>query len=278
MENISLMKNTKNTKRWKREMKKIAIVSCRIFEDELTDLIKKKSEESEIYLINAEFIETLERKMSFENIKYKKINEEEIEQEINNSNPSNKIILKLIEFSMEARPKEIKDVVYEALKQIQPHVDGIIVSYGLCGNVLGNIESDMSQPNCPVRILRDEDGDIADDCICASLGSRRKYMQILKSAGGEGIYFLTPMQAAYWREIAYCSGLTPDPNDDDMLKMVFEYSNYKSVGKIETGFQYEKEFDDIVEDFSKRFEMKIKNYEGESTILEKTYETLLKDL
>ncbi|MDY0267141.1 MAG: DUF1638 domain-containing protein [Methanimicrococcus sp.] len=259
-------------------MKKIAIVSCRIFEDELTDLLKKQKEENEIFLLDTEFIKTIERKMNDDAIKYKKIGEEEIENEINNSNPSNKILLKLIEFSMESRPKEIKDVVYETLKKIQPHVDGIIVSYGLCGNVLGDIESDLSLPDCPVRILRDEDGDIVDDCICASLGSRRKYMQVLKNAGGEGIYFLTPMQAAYWREIAYCSGLTPDPNDDEMLKMVFEYSDYKSVGKITTGLHYEKEFDEIVEDFSKRFEMKIKNYEGAPTILEKTFETLLKDI
>lgn len=261
-------------------MTTIAIVSCRIFEDELTHLMKKaQREKTRLLLIETEFIESIEKKFKSERIDYEKISENDIEGKLKDSADIElTIILQMIEFSMEARPSEIKDVVYDKIKMLQSDVDGIMVLYGLCGNVLGNIESDLSLENCPVRILRDEEGEIADDCICVALGGRKKYAQILKNSGGEGTYFLTPMQAAYWREIAYASMLTPDPNDDDMIKMVFDYSNYKNVGKISTGLCYEKGFDETVDDFAKRFEFNIIEYEGSNSIIENFYDKFLKEI
>jgi len=256
-------------------MTKTAIVSCRIFEDELTHLMKGEIEKKiKIILIETDFSETIEKKFAQEKIDYLKIKSEELDEILLGfeKNDENTIVIHLIEFSMEARPAEVKKAVYTRIEQLREKVEGILVFYGLCGNVLGDVELDLSQPNCPVRILRDDEGNIGDDCICISLGSRKRYMQVLNSvARGEGTYFLTPMQAAHWREIAYASALTPDPNDDDMLRMVFEYSNYKNVGKVPTGLNYESQFDDIVDDFSKRFDLKIIEYEGATSIVETSY-------
>ncbi|MDV0447564.1 hypothetical protein MsAg5_14680 [Methanosarcinaceae archaeon Ag5] len=261
-------------------MTKVTLVSCRIFEDELTALLKKEDDVGKnsgkpikIILHRTDFIETFTAKLDSEGVSY-----ELVDSGVSLPAGDDVIVLRLIEFSMEARPNENKAVVYATVKEAQPESDGILVLYGLCGNVLGNIEEDLSLPDCPVRILKDCDGDIVDDCICASLGSRQRYTQILKDAPrGEGTFFLTPMQAAYWREIAYASALTPDPNDDDMIRFVFEYSNYKRVGKINTGFQYEQKYDDIVSDFSSRFNMKIIEYDGQS-IVYTCYEKFMKEL
>jgi len=264
-------------------MRTVAIVSCRIFEDELTFLMKKENEKkSKLILIETEFIETIEKKFASVGIVYTKIKEgglkEAIEKE--SAGDADVIVLQLIEFSMEARPAEIKNVVYDKIRNLQEEeTDGIMVFYGLCGNVLGSVENDLSQPGCPVRILKDEDGEIADDCICVTLGSRKHYANILKNAAkGGGTYFLTPMQAAYWREIAYASALTPDPNDDAMIKIVFDYSDYKNVGKVTNGLTYEKEFDSIVDDFSRRFCFNIVDYEGTTSVIENSYENFIKEL
>ena len=258
-----------------------AIVSCRIFEDELTHIMKKENK-TRIILIETNFIDSIEKKFEFEKIEYIKIKSEELKDILGkydeeNDKEKDTLILQLIEFSMEARPNEIKNEVYSRVRNLQDAgVDGVMVFYGVCCNVFGEIEKDLSRPNCPVRILRDEDGEIADDCICVSLGRRSKYIKILKgAAAGEGTYFLTPMQAAYWREIAYASALTPDPNDDEMLKMVFEYSNYRNVGKVSTGLKYENGFDAIVDDFSKRFDLNIIEYEGTPSMIEKSYEKII---
>lgn len=261
-------------------MATIGIVSCRIFEDELTFLMKKEQEKkTRLFLIETEFTETIERKFNFEKIVYEKIHADELENKLKESTDAeDTIVVQLIEFSMEAHPDRIKDMVYDKIQDLQNHVSGILVFYGLCGNVLGNVDNDLSTPDCPVRILRDEDGDIGDDCICISIGSRKKYVHIIRTDGKEGTYFLTPMQAAHWREIAYASALTPDPNDDEMLKMVFEYSNYKNVGKVSTGLKYEENYDQVVDDFSNRFNLKILEYEGNPSIIENSFKRFMKAL
>jgi Protein of unknown function (DUF1638). len=253
-----------------------AIVSCRIFEDELTHIMKKEND-TRIVLVETSFIDSIEKKFKSEKIEYTKINGEDLKDTLEKYDKEKDIwILQLIEFSMEVRPAEVKNEAYAKVQSLQDAgADGVMVFYGLCGNVFGEIEKDLSQPDCPVRILRDEDGEIADDCICVSLGRRSRYIKILKdTTSGEGTYFLTPMQAAYWREIAYASALTPDPNDDEMLKMVFEYSNYKNVGKVSTGLKYENGFDAIVDDFSKRFDLNVIEYEGTPSMIEKSYEKI----
>ena len=261
-------------------MTRIAIVSCRIFEDELTHLMKSEMGKNKLILIETNFTDTLENKFALENIQYIKIKEEMLDETLSAfEEGADILLLNIIEFSMEARPAEVKKAVYNQIQKIQEKTEGILVFYGLCGNVLGDIEIDLSKPECPVRILKDDEGNIGDDCICISLGSRRRYMQILKNAAkGEGTFFLTPMQAAHWREIAYASALTPDPNDDDMIRMVFEYSDYKNVGKVPTGLKYEDKFDDIVEDFSQRFNLKIIEYEGETSVVENSYRKFMNEI
>jgi hypothetical protein len=260
-------------------MTKIAFVSCRIFEDELTYLTAKENENKKIMVIETDFIETFENKLAFEKINYIKIKPEDLEKKIKDCENEDVLIIQLIEFSMESKPNKIKDLVYEKIREIQPYADGILVFYGLCGNVLGHIEKDLSTLECPVRILKDENGEIADDCIGVSLGGRERYVSILKSGTrGEGTYFLTPMQAAHWREIAYSSAMTPDPNDDDMIRMIFEYSNYKNVGKVTTGLKYEEKFDDIIYDFSKRFNMEIIEYDGTLSVIENSYGKLVEEI
>ena len=262
-------------------MTKIAFVSCRIYEDELTYLTAKYEKNKKIIVIETDFIETFERKLIFEKISYLKIKPEDLEKTIHEFENENEdvLVIQLIEFSMESKPDKIKDLVYDKIEWLQPFVNGVLAFYGLCGNVLGQLEEDLSKPECPVHILKDENGFISDDCIGVSLGGRNRYISVLKSGTrGEGTFFLTPMQAAHWRELAYSSSVTPDPNDDNMIRIVFEYSNYKNVGKVSTGLKYEENFNEIVDDFSKRFNMKIIEYDGTVSVVEKSYEKFAKEI
>jgi hypothetical protein len=83
---------------------------------------------------------------------------------------------------------------------LAPCSDGIFLFYGLCGNVLGKIEEDFKTLDCKICILKEENGEIVDDCIGAVLGDRGRCLEVLKSCKGIGTFFLTPMWAANLRD------------------------------------------------------------------------------
>lgn len=113
------------------------------------------------------------------------------------------LYIELLELKLDSTPKILKEKVYEKIELIKErtHLKNVLLFYGLCGNVLGNIEQDFSDENFQVKILRDEDGEIADDCIGATIGGRKKYLNFLKSFKGIGTLILTPMGAMTTKEV-----------------------------------------------------------------------------
>lgn len=266
----------------------LTIVSCRIFEDELTYILKNdtenlsSAERVQIFVNEDDTSLTLRQKLSSQGIHFSLYSDADIisfESPLNrffeNSSVSRDdlcILVHVIPFSMEARPDKIKDAVYSVVSDYTIFSDAVLVMYGLCGNVLGGIEKDLSTSSCSVFILKDSDGNFVDDCICASVGGRARYMDITNEMDrGVGIYFLTPMQAVHWKEIAVLSGLTPDPDDEKMLRMVFEYSGYKYVGKIDTGLYFEPKFHEKTDEFCKKTGLEIVALNGTYQIPEQNF-------
>jgi hypothetical protein len=137
--------------------------------------------------------------------------------------------------------------------------------------VLGKIEEDFKGLDCKICILREENGEIVDDCIGAVLGGWGRYLEVLKSCKGAGTFFLTPMWAANWREMLRTAGLSKDPNDIRMSKFIFDYAGYRRVARINTGLSYEKDFDACVREFSSLFDFEIIELEGTTRLVESCY-------
>lgn len=253
----------------------LVLVSCRIFEDEIVCIMKKETENDpsvRIYLAETDGETTLPEKLEAQNIRYELLENDPLPPA---DTSMLTILIQIIPFSMEARPTKIKKTVYEYVSRYRETADGILVMYGLCGNVLGQIEEDLGTESCPVKILRDDNGTIVDDCICASVGGRDRFLEHASSKGkGTGIYFLTPMQARHWREIVVLSGLTPDPDDEIMTKMVFEYGGYKYAGKIDTGLSATPGWERAAEEFAEKTGLEITDYKGTTDIVAKNYDRI----
>lgn len=101
-----------------------------------------------------------------------------------------------------------------------------------------------------------------DDCICASLGGKEKYIEVLKKYSKQGTYFLTPAQTVYWKDLARASKLTPDPDDTKTTKKAFDYLGYNKVAKINTGLSYEEDYGKRVDNFAKKFDFDVIELEG----------------
>ena len=179
--------------------KRICIICCEVFEDELLFVIKEHPEIDKIIIVNTEsskyFEEIIRSNFPYEKIKiarelfaprYLK-REEELE-----------IIVYILPLFLHYSPRELKEEVLSACMELQKHSDYLLVYYGLCGNSLNNLEDMLRDNNVklPFGILKDENKEIVDDCVCALLGSKANYMEILTKE--PGTFFLTPGYASHW--------------------------------------------------------------------------------
>lgn len=262
----------------------MTIIGCRIFEDEVVHLIEKESELDRVIVLKNENNAGLIRKLEENGNSYTVLPIEEIRRvlerkERNEERKGEKreessgltLVVNLLEFALDGFPDRLREAVYEAIEDMKKYSDAVLLLYGLCGNVLGSVEKDFEASGFPVFILTDKGGEIVDDCVGAVLGGRGAFLSKLKSEG-TGTYFLTPVGAAYWKEMLVASRITPDPENIEMTKMVFDYSGYKNVAKVDTGLHYEKEFETKVREFAESFGFEIVDMEGSPDLIERCYE------
>ena len=257
----------------------MSVIACRMYEDEIVHLIENDTELDEVILVENEGHYGLARKLTDVGYSHKVLSLEKINSD-SEMNPGKKItlIINMVEFGLDASPLTLRDKVYKKIEHLADKSDLILLLYGLCGNVLGNVENDFGSYPCVVRILKDTDGEIVDDCIGALLGGRDPYLKMLKNFKGTGVYFLSPMGAANWRELLKSSRLALDLDDMSIAKYIFDYSGYKKVAKIKTGLSDEKKFDEDVGEFARCFDFDIVPSSGGLGLIEECYKKAKSEL
>ncbi|WP_410510366.1 DUF1638 domain-containing protein [Methanosarcina hadiensis] len=249
----------------------MTIIGCRMFEDEIMHLLENDPEIEKVLVVENEDSQGIKGKMTGAGLEYTALPLEEIREKSAEKGKGLTLVIYMLELALHAIPENLKKTVYSKVELMAPRSDGILIFYGLCGNVLGKIEEDFGALDCRVCILKEENGEIVDDCIGAVLGGRKQYLQALKSCKGVGTFFLTPMWAANWREMIRTAGLSQNPDDVAMSKFVFDYAGYKRVARVNTGLVYEKNFEECVKEFSSLFEFEVTDLEGTLHLVENCY-------
>lgn len=250
----------------------LSIIACRIFEDELVYMIEEYGNSARLVLIEDENSTNIARKLTHCGCVYMTLPLEKVPQFMTDApQDSTIIVIHMLELALHERPEILKRTVYEKIELMSMYSQTILLFYGLCGNVLGKVEVEMSKCTCPVYILKEENGEIVDDCIGAVLGGREAYLSKLKNCRGNGTFFMTPMWAANWKEMVATSRITNDPDNIEMVKFVFDHAGYKKVAKLKTGLAYEPGFDDMVKEFAKIFDFEIIEMDASLSIIEKCF-------
>lgn len=273
----------------------MSIISCKIMQDEIVWILENDSSVDEIIVVENENIREFSGKLKRVNLQHKilpienipllsEINSERdknIESDENNESAKISerdkytVLIYLMELGLHKNPKELKNKVYRTVETLKPFSSGILVFYGLCGNVLGNIEKDFDGNSfpCPVRILKDRKHRIVDDCIGATVGGVDNYLSLLKSVSDAGTYLFTPMYSKGWRELIELDKLHKDPAKAlKMMKKTHEMIGYKRVAKINTGLGYTENFDDAIREFAELFDFEILEFNnGNQEVFEDCY-------
>jgi len=252
----------------------LSILGCKILQDEIVWLITNDSQIKRILIVEnkniLEFIEKLdEQHICYSIVPFKKL--PQILQNIDKNELI--VVINLMELGLHAVPKKLKSEVYQSVREMIQFSNGILIFYGLCGNVLGNVEEDfcLEKDGCTVRILRDDER-IVDDCIGATVGGGANYLKLLKTHSKEPAFFFTPMYASSWRELLSIDKLHPDPEKAlKMAKKVNDLAGYSRVAKLSTGLIYVKDIDQKIEEYAKLFGYSIFEIDGNQEIFEKCY-------
>ena len=260
----------------------MSIISCKIMQDEIIWILKNDSSIDEIIVVENENIREFVEKLNKVDIQHQILPIEKIFSLIKTGNENDKyiVLVHLMKLGLHKSPKELKNKVYETIKILTSLSSGIMVFYGLCGNVLGDIEKDfeVNSHSCPVRILRDKKHRIVDDCIGATVGGVDNYLRILKSVSDAGTYLFTPMYSQGWREVLDLDNRAygKDPLKAlKMLKKLHEMVGYKRVAKINTGLEYTENFDEAIREFAEIFDFDILEFDdGNQKIFEDCYNEL----
>jgi Protein of unknown function (DUF1638). len=244
-----------------------------MFEDEIVHIIENDSSVKSLLVVDNTDSDGLVSKLKDSGCDFTLITENRL-SDFSQEKENLVLVVEMLELALHANPDNLKKVVYDRAREMAKYSDGILLFYGLCGNVLGKVDTELADLSCPVRILKENNGDVIDDCIGAVLGGRAAYLEKLKSFNGTGTFFMTPMWASHWREMVVSAGMTPDPDNIKLSKFVFDYAGYKNVAKMDTGLYYEKQFEAMVEEFAGIFGFQIIEMKASPELLVRCYEQL----
>jgi hypothetical protein len=255
-------------------------------QDEIIWILENDPSIDEIIIVGNGNIKEFVEKLNKGDIPHKILPLEKLYPLIKLENKNNKytVLVYLMKLGLHKSPKELKNKVYETIEILSPLSSGTLIFYGLCGNVLGNVEKDfeVNLHSCPVRILRDEKHRIVDDCIGATVGGSENYLRILKSVSDAGTYLFTPMYSQGWREVLDLDNLEYDKDPSKSLKMLkklHEMTGYKRVAKINTGLKYTEHFDESIKEFADIFDFEILEFnEGNQKIFKNCYNELKEEI
>lgn len=263
-------------------MSLLSIIACKVLQDEIVWILQQ-DKVNNIMVIDNEDSKEFTAKLDKVGIQYNTCSLSEfLNSSYDYKNRSDySVLVYFLEIGLHKYIKSLKEEVYKSIEKMAPISSGILIFYGLCGNVLSNVEKDFEHlSDCNVQILKDSNGRIVDDCIGATVGGTHNYLQLLKSVSDKGTYLFTPMYVNCWKDIfdinnQYCS---PE-KAIEMMREVHDMVGYKRVAKIQTGLNYTEDFDSKVDEFAKTFNFEIIEFKnGNQDIFKDCYLKFKEDI
>ncbi len=237
-----------------RKLKSLGCIPALIPLDRVQEILKGEKDQSFPAILKPvfglRFIEKIRRKL--ENRHKKKVT----------------VVANVLKMGLHMDVKLLKAQVYRNISEMSRFSDRILIFYGKCGHSLVDIEKDFGDLECQLYFLKDDKGEIVEDCISVALGGNDAYA--IADSKGEGMFYLTPM---------WISGRMEIPKD--MISEISELGKmymkrYGKVAKINTGLSYEPDFDENVRDFARSYNLKIMEIQGSIKIAKKSYQNAKK--
>jgi hypothetical protein len=175
------------------------------------------------------------------------------------------VLIRVLELGLHNRKQTLQEGLVNAALEFGPHVDALVLGYGLCGNALEKPEELLSEAGVPVFIPMDEDHPV-DDCIGLLIGGRECYYK--EQCKVAGTFFMIPGWTYHWKRMF----------EQEFGNMSLEiakrlFQNYERSLLISTPIMPLEEMRQNSDPFNERFGFRTDVCEGSLGLLQKTWES-----
>jgi hypothetical protein len=242
----------------------IGILTCEILELEFAYLMGTDEQVQRITVLEDEHSQRLiEMLASMQCQRLQRIRR--LEEFVPASDCKLEVLIQVLELALHDRKRTLQQGLQESARAFGPHVDALLLGYGLCGNALEKPDELLQGAGVPVFIPMDEDHPV-DDCVGLIIGGRSHYYD--EQCKVAGTFFMIPGWTYHWRRMF---AREHGNLSLDMAKRLFK--DYERSLLIQTPVMAEAEMKQNSKEFNQLFGLHQESRPGTLEILKQTWST-----
>ncbi len=242
----------------------LGIITCEVLEREFAHLLNNDSEVLAVTILENQFSEKLAEIIT----RQTKIIPQLI-RSLGEYTPSSaaglEVIVRVLKVGLHSVIKNLQDGVLQAVAEMAPYVDAILLGYGLCGNALKDSEELFLDSPVPVFLPMDGDHPV-DDCVGLIIGGRENYYE--EQCKVAGTMFINSGFVRHWKTVFY-EGRTAEKFGPAIMKRLM--ANYKRTLLLPTPVASEQELALGVEEFNEIYGLHSEVRPGSLDLLEQAW-------
>jgi hypothetical protein len=173
-------------------------------------------------------------------------------------------LLRVLELGLHIWPDKLREALVQAAEGMAPHVDALVLGYGLCGNALQSPRELLSRVGVPIFVPMNDDHPV-DDCVGLLMGGRERYYA--EQCKVAGTFFITPGWAHHWRRLL----------DREMGGVSLEiarrmFQHYERTLLISNPVMSDQEMRKNIQEFVDTFGFRVETCQGTMSILQRTWQ------
>jgi hypothetical protein len=242
----------------------LGIITCEILELEFAHLLTNDPEVLGISILENQFsrelIDVITRKDKITPKSFVTITDY-----TPNSLNGLEVIVRVMQVGLHSVIQDLRDKVIQAVAEMAPYVDAILLGYGLCGNALKDHNELLPGSAVPILLPMDEDHPV-DDCVGLIIGGRENYYE--EQCNVAGTMFINSGFSRHWKDILH-KGREAKKFSPAIMKRLM--ANYERSLLMPTPVASEQELALGVEEFNKIYGLRTEVRVGTLSLLEKAW-------
>jgi hypothetical protein len=243
-------------------MSVLGILTCEILELEFVQLLESDKDVERITVLQDGRSARLIQK--FESVKAENLT---LIADLNAFAPVSddrfEVLVQVLELALHSRKKVLQQALIDAAAALSPHVDALLLGYGLCGNALEKPDELLADAGVPIFIPMDEDHPV-DDCVGLLIGGRERYYG--EQCNVAGTFFMIPGWTYHWRRMFEQQFGNTSP---EIFKEMFKH--YERSLMVTTPTMPLEEMKRNSDEFNDKFGFRTETCKGTLDILNETW-------